>query len=50
MAPALHEILQEFRHGLECIYGSRLAGLILFGSQARGDARGMPFRIRISTY
>ena len=38
MAPALHEILREFRHGLECIYGSRLAGLILFGSQARGDA------------
>ena len=38
MAPALQEILLEFRHGLERIYGSRLAGLILFGSQARGDA------------
>jgi uncharacterized protein len=36
--PALREILTEFRHGLEEIYGPRLAGLILFGSQARGDA------------
>jgi predicted nucleotidyltransferase len=38
MAPLLQQILQEFRLGLEGIYGSRLAGLVLFGSQARGDA------------
>jgi predicted nucleotidyltransferase len=38
MAPALQNILREFRQGLEAIYGSRLVGLILFGSQARGDA------------
>jgi uncharacterized protein len=38
LKPALREILTEFRHGLEEIYGPRLAGLILFGSQARGDA------------
>jgi len=38
MTAALHEILREFRHGLERIYGPRLAGLVLFGSQARGDA------------
>jgi len=34
----LHQILAEFRRGLEEIYGPRLAGLVLFGSQARGDA------------
>ena len=34
----LQQILAEFRHGLEKIYGPRLAGLVLFGSQARGDA------------
>jgi uncharacterized protein len=38
MTATLHQILQEFRHGLERIYGPRLAGLVLFGSQARGDA------------
>lgn len=37
-AAALQKILREFRRGLETIYGSRLAGLVLFGSQARGDA------------
>ena len=35
---ALHQILTEFRQGLEEIYGRRLAGLVLFDSQARGDA------------
>ena len=35
---ALPQILAEFRHGLEEIYGLRLARLVLFGSQARGDA------------
>jgi len=34
----LRQILTEFRQGLEKIYGPRLAGLVLFGSQARGDA------------
>lgn len=38
MTPTLREILAEFRRGLEGIYGRRLAGLVLFGSQARGDA------------
>jgi hypothetical protein len=37
MAPMLQHILQDFRRGLEGIYGPRLAGLVLFGSQARGD-------------
>jgi hypothetical protein len=30
----LDTILQEFRHGLERIYGSRLVRVVLFGSQA----------------
>jgi predicted nucleotidyltransferase len=34
----LQQILREFRRGLEDIYGPRLAGLFLFGSQARGEA------------
>ena len=38
MTAILHQILAEFRRGLEEIYGPRLAGLVLFGSQARGDA------------
>lgn len=38
MTASLHHILAEFRKGLEQIYGPRLAGLVLFGSQARGDA------------
>jgi len=38
MTAGLHEILREFRQGLERIYGPRLAGVVLFGSQARGDA------------
>jgi len=38
MTATLREILQEFRGGLERIYGPRLVGLVLFGSQARGDA------------
>ena len=31
-------ILTEFRRGLETIYGERLLKVVLFGSQARGDA------------
>jgi predicted nucleotidyltransferase len=34
----LHDVLQEFRNGLRAIYGPRLAALVLFGSQARGEA------------
>jgi predicted nucleotidyltransferase len=34
----LRKILAEYRARLEDIYGPRLAGLVLFGSQARGDA------------
>jgi len=32
------EILSELRQRLEAIYGERLVRLVLFGSQARGDA------------
>ena len=34
----LDKILQEFRDGLEQIYGSRLVRIVLFGSQARDEA------------
>lgn len=34
----LTEILAELRRRLEQLYGSRLVRLVLFGSQARGDA------------
>ena len=34
----LDKILQEFRDGLEQIYGSRLVRVVLFGSQARDEA------------
>jgi len=37
-AARLDTILQEFRHGLEQIYGSRLVRVVLFGSQARNEA------------
>ncbi len=37
-AAQLETILQEFRQGLEQIYGPRLVRLVLFGSQARNDA------------
>jgi len=35
----LQDILSLTRQGLEQIYGSRLDKIILYGSQARGDAR-----------
>jgi len=35
----LPDILRQFRKGLEEIYGDRLVKVILYGSQARGDAR-----------
>lgn len=39
MDARLHDILKEFRRGVEAIFGERLAKVVLFGSQARGDAR-----------
>ena len=37
--PRLKEIIAQTRLGLEKIYGEELERVILFGSQARGDAR-----------
>ncbi len=34
----LTQILSDFRQAFSQLYGDRLAGLYLFGSQARGDA------------
>ena len=34
----LRMILNEDRHRLESLYGDRMTRLVLFGSQARGDA------------
>ena len=36
--PHLNEILIEVRQHLETLYSDRLAGILLYGSQARGDA------------
>ena len=38
MNPRLKTILAELRSRLEVLYGDRLVKLILYGSQARGDA------------
>jgi uncharacterized protein len=38
MTATLRHILEEFRRGLEATYGSRLADVVLFGSQARDQA------------
>jgi len=38
MKAKISRVLQELRTELESIYGPRLASVILFGSQARGDA------------
>ena len=38
MTKKLQTILGEIRRGLENLYGQRLKGLLLYGSQARGDA------------
>jgi predicted nucleotidyltransferase len=34
----LKAILSALRHGFEALYGERLVQMLLFGSQARGDA------------
>jgi predicted nucleotidyltransferase len=38
MDKKLKTVLAELRRGYEQLYGARLTSLILFGSQARGDA------------
>lgn len=39
MNEKLTVILAELRHYLEALYGERLIQIVLYGSQARGDAR-----------
>lgn len=39
MNDKLTAILAELRHCLEALYGERLVQIVLYGSQARGDAR-----------
>jgi uncharacterized protein len=38
MTAALQTLLARLRERLEVLYGERLVGLYLYGSQARGDA------------
>lgn len=38
MNKKLHTILTELRNRFEALYGERLVRMVLFGSQARGDA------------
>jgi uncharacterized protein len=38
MNKKLTAILKDLRHGFEARYGERLVRMVLFGSQARGDA------------
>jgi predicted nucleotidyltransferase len=38
MREKLHHILPELRRALEALYCDRLVHLVLYGSQARGDA------------
>jgi len=39
MTKKLQTILGEIRRELENLYGERLRGLVLYGSQARGEAK-----------
>lgn len=38
MSPKIQTILSQLKTQLENVYGDRLVNLVLFGSQARGDA------------
>jgi len=38
MSKKVNDILSELRRRLVALYGDRLVGVVLFGSQARGDA------------
>ena len=38
MTDELAIVLQQFRTGLEAMYGERLDRVLLYGSRARGDA------------
>lgn len=38
MNPRVRDILAELRRRFEGLYGERLAHMVLYGSQARGDA------------
>lgn len=40
MKREIHSIVSELRTKLKDIYGERLVHVVLFGSQARGDAAG----------
>jgi len=35
----VHPVLQMFRAALDAMYGERIERVVLYGSQARGDAR-----------
>ena len=39
MTASVEDVLQEARQRLEALYGERLVRVVLYGSQARGDAR-----------
>ncbi len=39
MTRVVHPILQMFRSALDAMYGDRIERVVLYGSQARGDAR-----------
>lgn len=38
MSEKIHAIIKELRRRLEVLYGPRLVRMVLYGSQARGDA------------
>ena len=38
MRETVRSIIKELRHQLEALYGARLVRMVLYGSQARGDA------------
>jgi predicted nucleotidyltransferase len=37
MEPGIQRLIQEFKGGLQAIYGDRLRGAYLYGSYARGE-------------